>query len=286
MVFNDFASLIQLAAVFNGAFVLSKEFSGKDFISIIKTDLLNINDKVCVTFSKLSTEYNSVKDSLKELKPIRDNAGSSTNDKIEGAKIEVNDKIEEINREQKEFGDVVDNYLTVKRFGKLCLANFFFCIVTLFFSGCCNYQKPVYLLGFSFYVFLVLVFEIVYAILDFKQNKKYLLTSKGIIYIHMMFLVLASILGSILVNYFNVCCGNANSLSTFVVIGVLLPFLNFIAYYFYIGRQNKKINKLLIDKEQERKNDPKLKEWREIITFHIQSDKMFIASKPNDPNRN
>lgn len=283
MELNDFASLIQLAAVFNGAFILSKEFSGKDFISIIKTDLLNIDEEICSTFNQLLASRNEIKKSLKELTPIRDDQGGSTNDRIEGAKIEVNDEIESIEKAQSDFTNDVNNHLTVNRFGKLCLTNFLFCIVTLFFSGCCNYRESIYLAGFCFYVFLIFLSEVIYTRWDFNQDKKHVLSSKHVIYINIGILLVSILVAYIGKRYFWFDVVDNKVLSYFMVVsGVVLPFLNFIVYYFYIGRQNIKIKNLLLEEEGKIRKRTKMNDWREIITFHVQRDNMFISSKPKE----
>lgn len=229
MSLSDFSSLFELAAGLNIAFV-AVEIS-KGYTYILYEKVFRFGDRIHKAIEEIRKPAMVNQTSLNCMEPI-DLGGKSTLVKIEEAKRDYEAFIRDGGEAENRMKASAEKLCDMKSFSVLSLCMFLYCCVLLFVSG---FQDSG-CLKFGFDVFTVFIF--IYMIFGWWCGEKYdwsiYIQLRKVLWVHLVCVILSAVVTFLVyLNYRQILIGD-NIQNIFIMLASLIPFLNFIVFYFII----------------------------------------------------
>lgn len=263
---SNLTPLIELAAGLNIAFVAVEVAKG--YTSILLNKVFNFNDVITEDFGELEDSINFNLKSLDLIEPTDINTGS-TNKVIEETKRNYEKAQKEVITERQRLLDWAESNCEFKCFSGLSLMMFLYCCFLLFLSAW-SYS---YAIGISCFL------TAIYCIWSYISNKGF--QCCNLKWAIAFFVIITAIsfpfiwVGQSWIKCFLVC------LKPYIVIAsVLLPFINFIVFYFMIMYKVRKM-KTIVHKSKE-SFEKKIQPINEKFDQLQSLDKLKVGLQPND----
>lgn len=213
--------LIELAAGLNIAFVAVEVAKG--YTSILLNKVFNFNDVIEDDFSKLESSITFNQKSLELIEPTDIPNIGNTNTTIEETKRNYEKSLKEVTKEKKRLLDWAQSNCEFKCFSGLSLMMFLYCCFLLFLSAW----------GYTYAIGISCFLTAIYCVWSYISNKGFqccnLKWSIG------FFVIITAIAFPFIWVGKNWTCSFLDSIQPYIVIvAVLLPFINFIVFYFMI----------------------------------------------------
>lgn len=262
---SNLTPLIELAATLNIAFVAVEVAKG--YTSILLNKVFNFNDVIKGDFEELENGVRLNLNSLDHIEPTDINTGS-TNQVIEDTKRKYEKVLTEVTDEKQRLLDWAQSNCEFKCFSGLSLMLFLYCCFLLFLSAW-TYN---YAIGISS------ILTLVYCVLSYIFNKGFqccnLKWSIG------FFVIITAIAFPFIWIGKNWHCCLLDCIQPYIVLAaVLLPFINFVVFYFMIMHKVRKMK----DTVHQSKNsfEKKINPINEKFDLLQSLDKLKVGLEPN-----
>ena len=217
---SNLTPLIELSAGLNIAFVAVEVAKG--YTSILLNKVFNFNDVIKDDFGELENSVKLNLNSLDHIEPTDIDAGN-TNQVIEDTKRKYEKVLNEVTDEKQRLLNWAQSNCEFKCFSGLSLMMFLYCCFLLFLSA----WEYSYAIGIS------CIFTLIYCILSYKFNKGF--QCCNLKWSISFFVIITIISFPFIWIGKNWHCCLLDCLQPYIVIAaVLLPFINFIIFYFMI----------------------------------------------------
>ncbi len=265
MYLSNLTPLIELAAGLNIAFVAVEVAKG--YTSILLNKVFNFNDVIEEDFDKLESSIEVKRKALNLIEPTDIPNIGNTNIIIEETKRNYEKSLNEVKMEKQRLLDWAQSNCEFKCFSGLSLMLFLYCCFLLFLSA----WEYNYAIGIS------CILTLIYCVLSYKFNKGFqcsnLKWSIG------FFAIITTISFPFIWVGENWHCSFLDCIQPYIVIAaVLLPFINFIIFYFMIMYKVRKMK----DKVHESKKEfeDKLKPTNDKFELLQSFDKLKVGLQP------
>lgn len=270
---SGLSSLFELAAGLNIAFV-AVEYS-KRYTRTLSEKVFNFPSLISLSLVKCRKVL-CEKETLNNLTPLSIE-GESTFSLIEKCKRDIETLKDLFDTREQEMKENALELCDSTNFSSLSLWNFLFSVCTLFFIGFKSFLFYSSEMCFLFLSFITIIFQIIGWIMEWKRKTLDLYSRLGPTIILFLFSLLISIILSI------EPIGLYNAVNDYVNIDVILPFLsvlpflNFIVFFYLVKTHAKEIRKSILDVSQlEEKSNELSGRIKDLIAVNSVNNRLVV----------